>query len=673
MVYLSDLTAQLNASDFIRAHGQAGLDAPHPYSGQLALSVADLGSFEPTLRALGNKTDIAGALAVNWEGNGTLATFKNTGQLELTLEDGRYAELENLEAKIEAKYTPEELSVPIIYVASDKLQLQTILEAKGDTLEATKIQVIQGDAKYADGYVAIPFTWANLGTEKPLFPTGGKVLINFQTLNLDIAKLAKNLGTESPVSGLADLKFDAEGTVDNLRATLDLKLAGLASDALKDFKPAVFALQARIENKQLIMEGKLEQDRIQPVQINASLPLDVAQLLEAKKLDETTPVKATVRMPSSSINFVRQFVPAVERIDGSLALDVNVGGTIAQPTFGGAAEMKINAARFGNPTLPAVTNFNARLVFADDRLDFQQFQGELAGGPFTLSGQVTFPKLTEPNFDLQLRADAVLVARNDNLTARTDANISIKGPLASAAVTGEVALTNSQFLKNLDLIPIGVPGRPAPAPAPPSDSAGLSFPEPPLRDWTFDVVIKTKDPFLIRGNLANGGALVDMRLTGTGLKPLLNGSVRLQNVEATLPFSRLEINQGFIYFNPEDPFNPGLDLQGTSLIRDYTVRVYIYGTANSPEAVFTSEPPLPQEEIITLLATGVTREQLASGGNVLAGRALLLLGQQLYQKVFKKSGSSNTNSIFDKLQVDVGGVDPADRPADGDRALSRDR
>ena len=163
---------------------------------------------------------------------------------------------------------------------------------------------------------------------------------------------------------------------------------------------------------------------------------------------------------------------------------------------------------------------------------------------------------------------------------------------------------------------------------------------------------------MIRGNLANGGALVDMKLSGTGLEPRIDGSVRLQNVEATLPFSRLEINQGFLYFNPDDPFNPVLDLQGTSLIRDYTVRVYVYGTVNSPEAVFTSEPPLPQEEIISLLATGTTREELMGGGNVLAGRALMLLGQQLYQKVFKKGQRTTTNSAFDRLDVDVGTVDP---------------
>ena len=363
-------------------------------------------------------------------------------------------------------------------------------------------------------------------------------------------------------------------------------------------------------------------------------------------------------MPRSSVNFVRQFVPGLQRIDGNAALDVNVGGTIAKPVFSGSADMTINAARFSNATLPALTNFNARLVFNDDTLNLQQFRGELAGGPFTVSGRITFPKLTEPAFDLQLRADAVLVARNDDLTARVDADIRVNGPLASASVSGNVAITNSQFLKNIDLIPIGLPGRPAPGPKPPSDSPDLSFPNPPLRDWKFDVAIKTKDPFLIRGNLANGGALVDMKLSGTGLEPKLDGSVRLQNVEATLPFSRLEIAQGFLYFNPDDPLNPGLDLQGTSLIKDYTIRVYIYGTANAPEAVFTSEPPLPQEEIISLLATGTTREELLGGGNVLAGRAVMLLGQQLYQKIFRKGQTTKSNSAFDRLSVDIGNVDP---------------
>src|SRR4029077_13672699 len=125
------------------------------------------------------------------------------------------------------------------------------------------------------------------------------------------------------------------------------------------------------------------------------------------------------------------------------------------------------------------------------------------------------------NLDLQLKADSALIARNDTLTARADANIKIVGPIGSATVTGNVALTNSQFLKNIDLIPIGLPGRPAPEP--PASRPEFSLPDPPLRDWKFDVAIKTKDPFLIRGNLANGGAVVDLKLGGTGLRPGLQG------------------------------------------------------------------------------------------------------------------------------------------------------
>jgi hypothetical protein len=216
-------------------------------------------------------------------------------------------------------------------------------------------------------------------------------------------------------------------------------------------------------------------------------------------------------------------------------------------------------------------------------------------------------------------------------------------------------MTNSHFLKNIDLIPIGLPGRPAPEP--PSTRPEISLPDPPFRDWKFDVTIKTKDPVLIRGNLATGAAVGDLKLTGTGLRPELQGVVRMENVEATLPFSRLQVSYGFLYFDPSDSMNPRIDLQGTSVIRDYTVRVSVYGTLLAPEAIFTSEPPLAQEEIISLIATGATRAEL-SGGNVLAGRAAMLLVQQLYRKIFKKGETTQSNTVFNRLDLDVGLVDP---------------
>jgi autotransporter translocation and assembly factor TamB len=250
----------------------------------------------------------------------------------------------------------------------------------------------------------------------------------------------------------------------------------------------------------------------------------------------------------------------------------------------------------------------------------------------------------------------MLLARNDTLTVRADANVKIAGPFTAATVSGNVALTDSRFLKNIDLIPIGLPGRPAPQP-PSQRPEFFSLPAPPLRDWKFDVAIKTKDPVLIRGNLATGEATTNLKLTGTGLQPGLQGVVQMEDVEATLPFSRLNVSRGSLTFSPDDPMNPKVDLQGTSVIRDYTVRVYVYGTLLAPQAIFTSEPPLAQEEIISLIATGATRQELSTG-NVLAGRAAMLLVQQLYRKIVKKGEPTESNTVFNRLNLDLGTIDP---------------
>src|SRR4029453_3359024 len=119
---------------------------------------------------------------------------------------------------------------------------------------------------------------------------------------------------------------------------------------------------------------------------------------------------------------------------------------------------------FTNPTPPPLHNLNARLNFAGNTVTLEGFEGSLAGGPFKISGRVTFPRLTAPTLDLQLKAERVLIARNHTLTARADGGIKVSGPFLTATVTGTVAMTNSHFLKNIDLIPIGLPGRPAPEP-----------------------------------------------------------------------------------------------------------------------------------------------------------------------------------------------------------------
>jgi len=656
IVYLNDCRASLNDSDFFNATGRLNMRQPYDYNGKVSADVANLSTLQPLLRTFGNQNELGGSVTLDWEGNGNAQISRSSGKLKFVLEKGRYGNTQSLRANIDASYSPDGLDVPIIFFASGNTDFQAVAQAKGETIEITRIQLDQGQARFASGYVSFPLVWRHLGTNAATIPASGKVFATVQSENLDLKKLFNDLGIKAGTSGTLSARLDADGTIGDLNARLDLQMRDLRNDRWPKMEPATFVLNAQSVHDRLTILGKLQQARIQPLELNADMPLDIPKIARARKLPDDTPIAAKARLPRSSVNFVRQFVPALEQLDGNLGLDVDVNGTIGKPVFSGAGDMTVNVARFTNATIPALTNFSARLSFAQNALSLERFGGDLAGGPFTMSGRVTFPKLTEPTLDLQLKANSVLVARNDTLTARADADIKVTGPFAAATVNGNVAMTNSHILKNIDLIPIGLPGRPAPEP--PSERPQFSFPDPPLRDWKFDVAIKTKDPVLIRGNLATGGAIADIKLTGTGLHPELQGTVRLENVEATLPFSRLEVSQGFLYFDPSDSMNPRIELRGTSVIRDYTVRVYVYGTMLAPEAIFTSEPPLPQEEIISLIATGATRQELSGRGNVLAGRAAMLLVQQLYRKIFKKGEPTQSNELFNRLDLDVGAVDP---------------
>jgi hypothetical protein len=694
-VYVNDFSASLNNTDYVNATGTFNLRPPHHYSGKASASVSNLAVFEPLLRAFGNQSQLAGSFKLDWDGSGQgmtasqpstskpkiaqdVAPWKNSGNLKLVLEKARYGNLQGLQANIDASYSPEGLDVPVIFFATTNMDFNAVARTKGDVLEIDKIQLNQivapqprrarrtgapGEGtpsqqrtNYAYGYVSIPFVWRNLGTKSQVIPSSGKVSVIVQSENLDLKRLAQDVGIKSTISGVVNARLDGDGTIADLKTRLDLQVRDLRNELWPKMEPATFELNVQTAQDRLTASGKLQQPRIQPLEITASMPFDVPKIVQARGFADDTPITAKARISRTSVNFVRQFVPELRQLDGDLGLDVDVSGTLGHPVLSGAGDMTVNAARFTNATLPALHSFNARVTFRDNALSLDRFGGDLAGGPFTMSGRVTFVKLTDPILDLQMRAQSVLVARNDALTARADGDVKVTGPLAAATVSGTVALTNTRFLKNIDLIPIGLPGRPAPQP-PTERPEFFSLPGPPFRDWKFDVAIKTKDPVLIRGNLATGEATTDLKLTGTGLKPGLQGMVHMEGVEATLPFSRLNVSRGSLTFNPNDSTNPTIDLQGTSVIRDYTVRVYVYGTLLSPQAIFTSEPPLPQEEIISLIATGTTRRELSTG-NVLAGRAAMLLVQQLYRKIAKKGEPTDSNTVFNRMDLDLGTVDP---------------
>src|SRR5260370_39565391 len=189
------------------------------------------------------------------------------------------------------------------------MDFQAIAQAKGETLEISKIELNQGQAKYAGGYISIPFVWKNLGTDAAVLPSNGKVTAVFQSENLDIKKLFQDVGLKPAASGTLNVKLDASGTLADLNARLVVQMRNLRSENLPKLEPASFDFSAEAQGKQLKISGKLQQAKIQPLELTANFPFDLPKIAQERGLADETPVNGKLRLPRSSVNFMRQFIP----------------------------------------------------------------------------------------------------------------------------------------------------------------------------------------------------------------------------------------------------------------------------------------------------------------------------------------------------------------------------
>ena len=451
-----------------------------------------------------------------------------------------------------------------------------------------------------------------------------------------------------------------------LEPTAHVRLTGrnlLAKAAPKKVKPAEFDFNAHFSNKDLSVDAAVRAPQMQPLTLQGHVPIDLQALKTNKKLDPQMPLALTLKLPPSSLAVVSTFVPQVRSIAGTAAIDAHVSGTLEKPLWGGAVNVKLEYARMNIDSVPSIGAMDIALGFTEDALTVQRFKGEIGGGTFQLGGKVGLVPLTAPSFDLTLKSDRVLVKRDDSITVRMDTDIRVSGTKDAGKVAGTVLIVQSRFFKDIDILPISLPGRPKPVAKPTpraveGGSAPFSLP-PPLTNWTFDVAIKTRkeDPFRIQGNLANGVASVDLQFGGTGAKPWLAGAVHVDRLTASLPFSKLEINRGTITFTKEEFAEPKLEIYAESQVRDYHINLFIYGSVTDPQHSFTSEPPLSDADILALLATGVTTSELTGNSDALASRAAVLLFQNVYHKLFPNKKPADTSSSEGRFSFDAGAVD----------------
>lgn len=126
---------------------------------------------------------------------------------------------------------------------------------------------------------------------------------------------------------------------------------------------------------------------------------------------------------------------------------------------------------------------------------------------------------------------------------------------------------------------------------------------------TLDVNVDLTNGILIKNKLLEGEAKGFLQVQGTPELPIIIGKITVEPGSKLIfkdkPF---EIQNAVVQFQGTREINPDIYISASSRVSDYDINLLVQGLAKNLTITPTSQPPLSQNDIFTLLALGVTNQ-----------------------------------------------------------------
>ncbi len=633
---------------------------------QAALTVDDFSllRMDPWLAIVKVRPEGITELTGEWSGSGVIKSGKHRGELSLTDASWQRAD-----------------APPIVATGMIGYDWPGKVEAEGLRLEMNG-QTIALDANLADGFLRLdPFVWRDgendIASCRASFPVPTdfskwreflandvrpvEVSIDTRVLSLGFIKPWMPALEPLDSSSTGRLQVGVSGTYSEPVIDAVVHAKDLRSPAHPGLPPADLRVTLKAADQKAVLEATVTAPDFPAGVLKASMPFHPSEWAADPELLVVEPLVAKLDLPRLDLSRFTTLVPAAEQLGGFLTGELVATGNLKNPVIKGALSLAGGSVQFKNPGLPDIEKIGAAVDLELGRITLKSLKSEIAGGVIDGRGSIEIANGKLGEIDVRVSGDHLPVLRNELLILRANMDLRLLGPWDGAVLSGTIGTVDSVFYRDIELLPIGRPfNNPSAAALPkidPPEAAGGAVPEP-FRNWRLDLLARSEEPFLIRGNLATGQVTGGIRIGGTVGNPLPDGVVTIENFRASLPFSTLDVRSGTATFSPANGFDPVLEIRGTAEPRPYRVTVYAHGRMSNPQLVLTSNPPLPDNEIMTLLATGTTTSGLEDP-QAASSRALQLLAEELRRGRFRFGRQLRPLlGLLDKVDFSLADEDP---------------
>lgn len=305
--------------------------------------------------------------------------------------------------------------------------------------------------------------------------------------------------------------------------------------------------------------------------------------------------------------------------EGTILGLAEIGGSLLEPTWNGQAGLR--SGRLVWSGFPhSLEEVEALFFLYPDRLVLDRLDGTLGGGEARLQGEWLRSTSTSPRSRRQVTAQlrGVTLRYPEDWLVRGDADLLLTASAGSPPrLGGHVELEELRYLSTVN---VGF------------ESFLRAALEPTRQtvqrvDETVDSIelgleVVGDRALRIQNNVASLNGDLDLLLVDTLARPRLLGEIVVEpGGHLDYGGDDYEVRRGVLTFASATSNDPLIDLEASTRRRNYEVTLSLSGTRQRLETSLRSNPPLPELDVLSLLAAGDTSDSFERRPTGLEGAA----------------------------------------------------
>jgi autotransporter translocation and assembly factor TamB len=317
--------------------------------------------------------------------------------------------------------------------------------------------------------------------------------------------------------------------------------------------------------------------------------------------------------------------------------------------------LTVRNGEFSTRNLPqTIRDMNASVRLVRDRVFLDSLSATLGyTGKVQAFGGASLGADLKPTYvNLEVTAREI-EARVPDVNVLLNADLAFSGTPDASRLDGQVRVLQGKITRDVDLTggllaSAGKGGRAAP-----SKLGSIPF----LKNLELRTQVLVPDQFFIDDNLAKGELRGDLLVLGTIARPVVVGRAEAVSGQVFFQDHTYSLEEASVDFIDPHKLTPYMHVVATTQIQGFDVRVNVNGTPDQFKLDLASTPYLPDQDILTLIATGQTPAQLTSGAG--GGNTVATAGNFLLNRITKGVEQGVTEQgVVDVLRIQPGSTDP---------------